>query len=162
MDARFTRRDPETALPRQALAALAEQGLIGAAAVEHFSLCGGLLRPYPGLERTAEQIAERLTAGRVDAVVLIPTCSICVHTASLLAGELEARGFPTATLSLLPELSQIVGTPRTLRPHFPYGAPVGDPGNTALHRATLAAALALLETESEPGRVVESPLRWRR
>ena len=161
LDPKYTVHDPEVALPRRALDELARRGVVAGATARHHSFCGGVLRPFPGLRESLDRVEPLLRQDGADAVVLVPTCSICVHTVALLAGELEERGFPTVALSLLPELSRIVGVPRTLAVHFPFGAPCGDPGNAALHAAVLGEALAMLE-EAQPGEVRTSALAWRR
>ncbi len=161
LDPKYTVRDPEVALPMGALEELARRGRIGAAAPRHYSFCGGVLRPFPGLRESLARVLPLLAEDAVDAVVLIPTCSLCVHTVALLAGEVEERGLPTVALSLLPELSRIVRVPRTLALRFPFGAPCGDPGNAPLHAAVLEEALGLLESAA-PGEVQSSTLAWRR
>ena len=69
---------------------------------------------------------------------------------------------PTVSLTLIPELTRIVGAPRTLSVRFPFGAPAGDPGNAPMHRAVLLEALRLLLEAREPGTLRESILAWRR
>lgn len=161
VDAKHTARDPEVALPRRALDALVARGIAGSAAREHYSFCGGVLRPFPGLRASAEELVERARAGGVDAIVLAPTCSICVNTVALLAGEIEARGIATASLTLLPEITRAVGVPRALALKFPFGAPCGDPGNASLQQAVLAEALELLAS-AERGELRTSRHLWRR
>jgi D-proline reductase (dithiol) PrdB len=161
VDPKYVVHDPEVALPSRALDALARRGRVAGATERHHSFCGGVLRPFPGLRASLAEVAECLREDGAGAVVLAPNCSLCVHTAALLAGELEERGFPTVALSLLPELSRIVGVPRTLTLRFPFGAPFGDPHNAALHAAVLDEALGLLET-AEPGEVRPSAHAWRR
>lgn len=162
VDAKYTAVDPEVALPRRALARLAERGLIGAVAPRHASFVGGVIRPLFELLEHARRLADAFTADAVDGVVLVPNCSICVQTVALVAGELEARALPTVTLTLIPELTRFVGAPRALAVHFPFGAPLGDPGHGELHDAVLGEALELLATAREPRTLVESRLRWRR
>ena len=162
VDQRLTASDPEVALPTRALAALAAAGEIGAVAPRHYCFCGGILRPFPGLSESATQVFECLREDQVDAVVLAPTCSICVQTVCLLARELESRGLPTVCLTLVEELSRIVGAPRTLRVRFPFGAAFGDPGNRSLQRAVLEEALGLLVTASSRDEIQTSQHGWRR
>lgn len=161
VDRKYTVDDPEVALPRRALEALARAGKIGSAAPRHYSFCAGLLRPYPGLRESVEALRPMLAEDGVDAVVILPTCSVCVQTVALLAGELEQRGLATVALSMLPELSEIVGAPRTLTVRFPYGAPCGDPHHPELHEAVLLEALELLESCESAGEVRASQHLWR-
>lgn len=162
VEQRHTPHDPEVALPRRALAALANEGLVGAPAPRHASFCGGLVRAYPGLAESAERLASQLREDGAGAAVLLPTCSLCVQTMGLVARELEERGVATVCLTLLPELTRIVQPPRALAVHFPFGAPCGDPGNAELHRAVLREALGMLAEVREPGTLRESVLQWRR
>lgn len=162
LDQKFVTTDPEVALPRRALDALHQAGRVGPPAARHASFCAGVLRPFPGLRASAAELLSMLRADGADAAIFAPTCPTCGQTAGLVAGELEAQGLPTVCLSLLPELSTITGTPRTLALHFPFGAPCGDPGNEALHRAVLEEALDLLVTADTPGTLRHSTLAWRR
>ncbi len=162
VDEKYIPRDPEVALPRRALDELVAAREVGSAAPRHYSFAQGIVRAYPGLAESASRVAEALRADRVDAVVLLPTCSLCVQTVAVLARELESRGFATVALTTLPELTQRVGAPRALASKFPFGAPAGDPGHRALHVAMLREALGLLDSAREPRRIVETTQRWRR
>jgi hypothetical protein len=145
-----------------ALDQLARDGVVGSAAPRHASFCGGIVRPLPGLAHSTAQLAPMLEADGVTAAVLLPTCSLCVQTVCVLARELEGRGLPTVTISLLPELSSILGAPRTLTVPFPFGAPCGDPGNRALQQDVLREALELLAQPLAPGAMIASRHPWRR
>jgi len=149
------------ALPRRALDELVADGTIGAAAPRHFSFAQGIVHPLPDLAERAREVAQMLRADAVDALVLLPTCSLCVQTAAVLAREFESAGFATVTLTALAELTARVGAPRALAARFPFGAAAGDPGNRALHVGVLREALGLVERAREPRIVVESGLRWR-
>ena len=161
VDDKYIPRDPEVALPRRALDELVAAGVIAAAAPRHYSFCQGIVRPLPALAERALAVAGLLRADRVDALVLLPTCSLCVQSVAVLARELEAAGFSTVALTSLPELTARVGVPRALASRFPFGAPAGDPGNRALHVAVLREALGLIASAREPRVVLDSGLRWR-
>jgi len=161
VDEKYIREDPEVTLPMAALDRLVASGRAGRAAAHHYSFCEGIVRPLPGLAVSAAAVADRMAADRVDAVVLLPTCSLCVQTTALLAGEFERRGLATVALSLLPELTEYVGAPRPVHVRFPFGAPCGDPGNAALHDGVLGAALDWLVAARQPGQAWHCRLRWR-
>lgn len=161
VDKKYAANDLEVALPLRTMDRMHREGLIGRPAERHFSFAGGIVRPLPGLSERAEQVAGMLREDGTNAALLLPTCSLCVQTVSILARELESRGFPTVTVSYIPELSEIVGAPRTLTVHFPFGAPCGDPGNADLHRAVLLEALALLAEAKSPGEIRASRHSWR-
>ncbi len=162
VDRRYIPGDPEVALPLRALETLHERGLTGPPAPRHISLSGGIVRPLPGLLDSADRIARIFGEDRVGAVVLLPSCSLCVQTVCILARELESRGIPTVALTLIPELTRIVGAPRALSVRFPFGAPAGDPGNARLHQAVVLEALGLLADATVPGTQRESVHAWRR
>lgn len=161
VDEKYIPRDPEVALPRRALDQLVAEGTIAAAAPRHYSFCQGIVRPLPALAERAREVTALLRADQVDALVLLPTCSLCVQSVAVLARELEQLGFSTVALTMLPELTARVGAPRALASHFPFGAPAGDPGNRALHVAILREALDLLASAREPRILRDSGLRWR-
>ena len=162
VDRRHISSDPEVALPLRALEALHRDGLVGPPAPRHASVSGGLVRPYPGLSETSERLAEMFLEDGVDAVLLLPSCPLCVQTVCLLAREFEGRGIATVCLTLVPELSRIVGAPRTLSVRFRFGAPCGDSGNAPVHRAVLQEMLALLDEATEAGAFRDSGLQWKR
>jgi D-proline reductase (dithiol) PrdB len=162
VDQRHIPQDPEVALPLRALESLHRQGLTGPPAPHHASFCGGIVRPLPGLEESAERLAILLHEEGAGAAILLPSCPLCVQTVCLLARGLETRGLPTVCVTLVPELSRIVGAPRTLALRFRFGAPCGDPGHAALHQAVLREALAMLDEAVEPATLRSSRLAWRR
>ncbi|MBC7231477.1 MAG: hypothetical protein H5T74_13945 [Actinobacteria bacterium] len=81
---------------------------------------------------------------------------------SLIARVLESYGMCTVALSLNRELSEKIGAPRTLYLRYPYGAPLGEPGNVNQQRAILRDMFQALETVEEPGTIIDLPYRWRR
>ena len=161
VDKKYVSHDLEVALPMKALERLHREKRVGPPAAHHFSFSGGIVRPLPGLAESAGRLEEILREDKAGAVVLLPTCSLCVQTVCVVARELEARGFPTVAVSLLPELSEIVGAPRTLTVHFPFGAPCGNPGNGELHRSVLYEALELIMDARAPGEIRASRHAWR-
>jgi D-proline reductase (dithiol) PrdB len=161
VDEKYVPRDPEVALPRRALDELVADGTIAGAAPRHYSFAQGIVRPLPALAERARELAVLLREDRVDALVLLPTCSLCVQSVAVLARALEGLGFSTVALTMLPELTSRVGAPRALASRFPFGAPAGDPGNRALHVAVLRVALGMITDARAPREVRESGLPWR-
>jgi hypothetical protein len=80
---------------------------------------------------------------------------MCNQTVGLIAAEIERRGIPTVSVALLRSIAEKVRPPRTLAVPFPHGFPLGAPNDAALQRKVLRAALALLETATEPGTIVD-------
>ena len=78
----------------------------------------------------------------------------------LVARVLEASGIPTATLSMIPELTRAVGVPRLAGIGYPMARPFGRPHDTEGQRAVLRATLDLLAHASGPDTYVELPFEW--
>ncbi len=66
------RQDPEIVFPRTALAALAEEGIVGSLSPWHFSFMGGVKRPKEIETELAPAIANDLIEAGVDLALLVP------------------------------------------------------------------------------------------
>lgn len=66
------RRDPEIVFPRNALTSLANQGLIGSVAPNHFSFVGGIRLHRELEEGLAPALTRELAQASVDLAVLVP------------------------------------------------------------------------------------------
>jgi D-proline reductase (dithiol) PrdB len=87
---------------------------------------------------------------------------MCNRAVSLIARVVESYGISTVALSLNRGLSEKIGAPRTLYLRYPYGAPLGEPGNVDQQRVILKEMFAALDTITEPGTIIDLPYRWRR
>lgn len=63
---------------------------------------------------------------------------------------LEDEGIPTTQISLIREHTAAMRPPRALWVPFDLGRPLGVPGDAALQRRVILAALGLLEAERGP------------
>lgn len=61
---------------------------------------------------------------------------------------------------MVPELTAAIGAPRVAAIEFPFGRPLGQPGDADTQRAVLRATLDALRDISAPGSVVDLPFRW--
>jgi hypothetical protein len=75
---------------------------------------------------------------------------VCHQTVGLVQAALEADGIPTASITMLPEISARIGTPRALEVPFPLGYPLGHADDPPLQLAILRQALRLLERDDTP------------
>jgi hypothetical protein len=66
------KQDPEIVFPRTALAALVENGTVGALSPLHFSFMGGVRRHKEIENDLAPALADELAKARVDLALLIP------------------------------------------------------------------------------------------
>jgi D-proline reductase (dithiol) PrdB len=80
----------------------------------------------------------------------------------LVAREIEAAGIPTVCVVGLREIAERVRPPRTVHLKWPFGHPLGEPGNRAQQLRVIHYALAALYTVEEPGTILDPGWRWRR
>jgi hypothetical protein len=66
------KQDPEIVFPRTALAALVDNGTIGALSPQHFSFMGGVRRHTKIEDELALALADELAKARVDLALLVP------------------------------------------------------------------------------------------
>lgn len=78
----------------------------------------------------------------------------------VLARTLEASGLSTIMVTMMPFWAERVGVPRTLAVEFPFGHTLGQPHNIDQQMRVIRQALEVLETEDEPGAIVESEETW--
>ncbi|HET7244997.1 MAG TPA: hypothetical protein VFJ07_09195 [Streptosporangiaceae bacterium] len=64
------------------------------------------------------------------------------------------------SLSMIPEFTASVGAPRVAGIEFPFGRPLGLPGDPVGQRAVLAAALEVVMLAQAPGSVIQLPFTW--
>ena len=80
---------------------------------------------------------------------------MCHQTAGLVAGAIEKRGIATTSVTMLPEITKKVRTPRALAVPFPLGYPLGRPDDVPLQMEVVRAALALLDSPGPPPVIVD-------
>ena len=78
----------------------------------------------------------------------------------MLARWIEAAGIPTVVVTMMPDVADALLTPRVVGVEFPFGHPFGMPGDRAMQRRVLAAALTVLGGAARPGTRVDVDLEW--
>lgn len=73
---------------------------------------------------------------------------------------LEAAGFSTVALSMIPDLTRAVGVPRLAGISYPMGRALGRPHDADGQRAVLRSMLELLPAATGPDTYVELPFVW--
>jgi D-proline reductase (dithiol) PrdB len=76
---------------------------------------------------------------------------MCHQSVGLIQSVIEKAGIPTASVSVLREVTERVAPPRVLFADFPLGYPLGAANNSALQTRILLAMLALLNEQVPPG-----------
>ena len=69
---------------------------------------------------------------------------MCHQSVGLIQSIIEKAGIPTASVTLLREITERVAPPRALFVDFPLGYPLGAPDDAALQTRILRSALELL------------------
>ena len=80
----------------------------------------------------------------------------------LIARTIEAAGIPTVCVMGIKEIAEQVRAPRTVFLKWPFGHPLGEPGNRAQQLQVIHTALHLLFSATESGTILEPGWRWRR
>lgn len=80
----------------------------------------------------------------------------------LIQREIEKEGIATIGISIVREYTEKIRPPRTVALRWPFGHPLGEPGNVEQHRAVVLEALKALYQIREPGMIIDLPFRWKR
>jgi D-proline reductase (dithiol) PrdB len=75
---------------------------------------------------------------------------MCHQSVGLIQSIIEKTGIPTASITLLREVTDRVDPPRALFVDRPLGYPLGAPNNAPLQTAIILAMLALLKERVPP------------
>jgi D-proline reductase (dithiol) PrdB len=78
----------------------------------------------------------------------------------VLARGLESLGLSTVIVTNMPYWSEKMGAPRTIGVEFPFGHPLGMPGDRETQMRIIREALRLLDEAREPGEVRELEIEW--
>ena len=85
---------------------------------------------------------------------------MCQQTAGLVARVLEEHGIATVTLTLMKDVAQSVKPPRSIFLRFPFGSPMGKPGDTTNQIKVLKTALEALEKIETPASIIETEIKY--
>jgi len=80
----------------------------------------------------------------------------------LIQREIEKVGIASIGVSIVREYTEKVQPPRTVFLRWPFGHPLGEPGNVKQQRAVILEAFRALYSITIPGEIVDLPFRWRR
>lgn len=78
----------------------------------------------------------------------------------LVARRIEEAGFPTLSISNVPDLTAAVGVPRLVALEHPFGRTLGQPGDVERQLAVLRGTFHALEEMTAPGSIVHLPFDW--
>jgi len=78
----------------------------------------------------------------------------------VLARTFEEAGLSTVLVTVMPYWAERLGVPRTVGVEFPYGHPLGQPGDRDTQTGIIREALRLLEEATGPGEIRELDYVW--
>ena len=78
----------------------------------------------------------------------------------VLARTFEEVGLSTVLVTIMPDWSERLGVPRTVGVEFPFGHPLGRPGDRDTQIGVIREALRLLEEAARPGEIRELDYVW--
>jgi len=80
----------------------------------------------------------------------------------LIQREIEKAGIATVGITIVREYTEKVQPPRSVYLKWPFGHPLGEPGNVKQQRTVVLEAFKALYSISNPGEIIDLPFRWRR
>ena len=80
----------------------------------------------------------------------------------MVASAIETIGIPTVLVMMFKEVAEAMRPPRVAPVRFPFGRPLGEPGNVAQQRVIIEDGLNILAENRAPGAIVDLPYRWKR
>lgn len=79
-----------------------------------------------------------------------------------MARAIEEAGISTVVINENAKIPERLKTPRAVYVRFPYGRPMGLPGNMAQHRVVAEDALQVLVTAKQQNTIITLPYLWKR
>lgn len=129
--------DLNVAFPRDRMAELEAEGIIGTLAPKAVSILGSISLWEEIATDLAPRIVDEFKTQGVDIVLVVPFCPQCHQATSLLARAIEGRGMPTLMLSTFLDISEAFKPPRVAVVDYPVGSPCGRTEDPEHQRATL-------------------------
>jgi hypothetical protein len=80
----------------------------------------------------------------------------------LIQRAIEQAGIPTIGISIVRQYTEKVKPPRAIFLRWPFGHPLGEPGNKDQQAAVLGKAFEALYEIDRPGQIIDIPWRWRK
>lgn len=80
----------------------------------------------------------------------------------LIARAIEKQGIATVAFGLTRMYLESIRPPRALFLKWPFGSPLGEPGNVLQQKTVIFDALRLVKESGEPGTIIDLPYRWKR
>ena len=142
-------RDLNVVVPLDRLRELVEDGTIGGIGPNVYAFMGAQRPPYMALEENAAVVGRRLRDEGVEYVLDRNLTALLAHRGCAVASARKGL-LVTVGVTLVREHTEKVKPPRALWVPYPYGRPLGKPGNAALQHQVIRAALDLYAAADGP------------
>ncbi len=152
--------DINCVFPLARLVELAEEGFVAEAAGIHYSLMGYVPAAANVLHTARTEIIPGLKRQGVDVVLISGGCELSHQSAALMQREIEAAGIPTVGVTLCRDITYHMQVPRAAALRFPLGNPFGASMDVSMQSRILRDALALVESVTAPGEILDLPYEW--
>ena len=87
---------------------------------------------------------------------------MCQQSVGLLQRGLDEAAVATVSITLVPEITEMLKPSLSCFVAMPFGLTTGDVGDAAAHEALLDAVLREAAVQHAPGSIVPLPFRWER
>jgi D-proline reductase (dithiol) PrdB len=85
---------------------------------------------------------------------------VCQQSVGLLQRGLDEAGIATVSITLVPEITELVRPSLSCFVRMPFGLTMGAVGDSAMHEAIATAVLREAEQVHPPGTIVPLPFAW--
>ncbi|MGH9580029.1 MAG: glycine/sarcosine/betaine reductase selenoprotein B family protein, partial [Terriglobales bacterium] len=120
-DESHAQKDANTVFPLGLLQQLASDGFIRKVSNKHIGFKGFSTNLKAMYEEVAPAIAAELERSQTDAVVLTAGCPVCHRVAVAVQREIEGKGIPTVSITVVPDETKLMRPSRAIYPvgHIP-------------------------------------------
>ena len=154
------RQDVNVVHPYQRLSELAAAGVIGRPSDFHLSTLGAIKQLTRIVTELGPAVVEEATGAGADLVLVVPLCPACHQAMGVLSRVVELAGIPTVSVTGARDITERVGPPRAAYLDYPLGYSLGRPHRADEQRQIVAEVLALAESATTPGEIVDLPYEW--
>lgn len=153
-------KDINCMFPIDRVRELAEEGFIKEIADVNVGFMGGGGDQEKFTNETGPEIAEKLVADGVDAVLLTAGWGTCHRSAVIVQRAIEESGIPTVIIAALPPVVRQNGSPRAVAPLVPMGANAGAPNDKEMQRGIVIDSLTEMVKMPSAGKIVSLPYEY--
>jgi D-proline reductase (dithiol) PrdB len=148
-------KDANVMFPLALLHDLAKEGFIRKVSNKHIGFRGFSTDLKGMYEDAAPKIANEIERSQAEGVLLTGGCPFCHRVIVAVQREIEAKGIPTVSITVVPEETKMMRAPRAVYPAgHKLGRVLGQAGQRDRQMRVLTEALRQFEFQRMPGEIV--------